>query len=120
MLTNACESDPCKALPVCGNTTYTVAPSYTSSVASNPIGTCSGISPAGTTFAYASNWMYVRFTCTTTGSLVFTLNALDPGLIWTGPCGILLPRDVLSLGVGNLVECNSRGRVPPEHRSVRL
>lgn len=109
LLTNACESDPCKALPVCGNTTYTVAPSYTSSVASNPIGTCSGISPAGTTFAYASNWMYVRFTCTTTGSLVFTLTALDAAADLDWALWDITTTGCSSLGVGNLVECNSRG-----------
>ncbi len=109
LLTNACEADPCKALPICGNTTVNIAPSYASTAGTNPIGTCSGVNPAGTTFSYTANWVYLRFTCTTTGSLLFNLTANDGASDLDWALWDITTTGCSSLGVGNLVECNSRG-----------
>ncbi len=109
VLLNQCESaTACNARTICGGTVVS-AFSYTTSPASNPIGTCA--SSTGT-FAYASNWVYYRFTCYTTGTLNFRLNSNDSAstasdldwALWNitaSGCG--------SLTTANTVECNAAG-----------
>lgn len=103
---NQCESQtPCNAKPLCG-TVINSAFSYSTTPAFNPVGTCA--SSTGT-FSYTSNWMYYKFTCNTTGTFNFRLNANDSAsdldwAIW----------DITSSGCGaisgaNLLECNAAG-----------
>ncbi len=107
VLLNQCESTtPCSARSICGNTVVTNY-SYTTAPAFNPMVTCA--SSTGT-FAYASNWVYYRFTCYTTGTLNFRLNSNDSASTASDLDWALW--DITTTGCGSLttiVECNAAG-----------
>ena len=107
VLLNQCESaTPCNARVICGNTVNSNF-SYTTAPAFNPMVTCA--SSTGT-FAYASNWVYYRFTCYTTGTLNFRLNSNDSLSVASDLDWALW--DISTTGCGSLtsiIECNAAG-----------
>ncbi|GBL36183.1 hypothetical protein EMGBS15_17780 [Filimonas sp.] len=107
VLLNQCESaTACRARTICGGTIVSNF-SYTTSPAFNPVGTCA--SSTGT-FAYASNWVYYRFTCYTTGILNFRLNSNDSTTTASDLDWALW--DITATGCNTLttiVECNAAG-----------
>ena len=107
VLLNQCESaTPCNARVICGNTVNSNF-SYTTAPAFNPMVTCA--SSTGT-FAYASNWVYYRFTCYTTGTLNFRLNSNDSASVASDLDWALW--DISTTGCGSLtsiIECNAAG-----------
>ena len=108
---NQCESSPCGARPICGNT-ITSGFSFVTSPASNPIGTCA--SSTGT-FAYSSNWVYYRFTCYSTGTFTMRLNSNDSATIATDldwAMWDITTSGCSALTTANVVECNAAGAGP--------
>lgn len=109
VLTDQCESmTACNALPLCGTNIVNIY-SYTTTVASNPIGTCA--SSTGT-FAYNGKWVYYRFTCYSTGTFKFRLVPNDSATVnsdldWA--LWDITSSDCSNLNVSNVVECNAAG-----------
>ena len=101
---NQCESSPCGALPICGNTITNIY-SYQSNTG-NPTGVGTCASSTGT-FTYNQNWVYYRFKCYTTGTFNFTLTPNDATSDLDWAMWNVTTSGCSSITNSNMIECNA-------------